>query len=219
MRVSTDEQGESGLGLESQRAAIRHECSRRGWDLVDIFEDSGASGKALTGRPALRAALLTLQKGQASGIVVSKLDRLSRSLLDFAHLLHKAQREQWNLVALDLGVDLSTPAGEFLASVMSACAQWEARVIGQRTKEALAVKKSQGYRLGRPPSISDAVAQRILRMRARGVGLQEICERLNMDRVPTPRGGKAWRPSSIQSVVTRTAGHTSGDHERRRAAT
>lgn len=63
-------------------------------------------------------------------------------------LMGRAQSEGWNLVALDLGIDLSTPGGEFLASVMASAAQWERRIIGQRTKEALAVKRAQGVRLG-----------------------------------------------------------------------
>jgi DNA invertase Pin-like site-specific DNA recombinase len=70
----------------------------------------------------------------------AKLDRLSRSMIDFARLLEQARHERWNLVALDLGVDVSTPS-EFLASVMGSAAQWERRMIGQRTKEALAVRK------------------------------------------------------------------------------
>jgi len=70
-------------------------------------------------------------------LIVSKLDRLSRSLLDFAGLMTRARDGGWNLVALDLGIDLSTPAGEFMASVMASAAQWERRLIGQRTRDAL----------------------------------------------------------------------------------
>jgi len=85
--------------------------------------------------------------------MVSKLDRLSRSLLDFAGLMHRAQVGGWNVVALDLGIDLATPAGEFMASVMASAAQWERRIIGQRTRDALAVRKAEGHRLGRPSSL------------------------------------------------------------------
>ena len=121
-------------------------------------------------------------------------------MIDFAGLVEQARREGWNLVALDLGVDLSTPSGEFLASVMASAAQWERRIIGQRTREALAVKKAQGVQLGRPRSIPAKLAGRIVRMRASGMTLQAICDRLNADEIPTARDGRLWRPTSLRAV-------------------
>jgi DNA invertase Pin-like site-specific DNA recombinase len=203
IRVSTAEQGDSGLGLEAQRQAIRAECERRAWTLVEIHEDAGASGKSLKGRPALRDALERLKRGEVDGIVVAKLDRLSRSLLDFAGLMERAQAEGWNLVALDLGIDLSTPAGEFMANVMASAAQWERRIISQRTKDALAVKRASGVRLGRPVDVSRKTTAVILRQRRSGKSLQAIADRLNTHQVPTPRGGLEWRPSTVAAIVRR----------------
>ena len=136
-RVSTIEQVQSGAGLQAQEAAIRGEAARRGWVLVQLFTDAGASGTSMKGRPALAEALTLLRRGDAGILIVSRLDRLSRSLVDFAALMASAQRDAWNLVALDLGIDLSTPAGEFLASVMASAARWEARIISARTIDAL----------------------------------------------------------------------------------
>jgi len=201
VRVSTEEQGLNGVGLDAQREAIVAECERRGWRLIRIEEDV-LSGKTLR-RPGLQAALDACREGEAAGIVVAKLDRLSRSLVDFAGLLTEAQAGGWNVVALDLGVDLSTPSGEFLANVMASAAQWERRIIGQRTREALAVKKKQGVRLGRPQSTSPKLARRIRSMRSRGMTLQAICDKLNAEGVPTPRGGTTWRPTSLRSVLNR----------------
>src|SRR4051794_12815141 len=99
IRVSTDEQAESGAGLAAQRTAIEAECARRGWTLVETFEDAGASGKSLDGRPQLAAALNAVETGQAATLVVAKLDRLSRSVHDAAGLLDRAQRAGWSLVA------------------------------------------------------------------------------------------------------------------------
>ncbi|MGA2932232.1 MAG: recombinase family protein, partial [Acidimicrobiales bacterium] len=87
VRVSTDEQATSGLGLDAQRAAIDDECSRRGWELVEVYEDAGASGKTIVGRPALQEALEAVRSHRAGALVVAKLDRLSRSLLDVAALM------------------------------------------------------------------------------------------------------------------------------------
>jgi DNA invertase Pin-like site-specific DNA recombinase len=198
-RVSTAEQGGNGAGLGAQRAAIEAECGRRGWRLVGIEEDV-LSGRTMR-RPGLQRALGGCRAGEVDGIVVAKLDRLSRSLVDFAGLLAEAQVGKWNLVALDLGVDLSTPSGEFLANIMASAAQWERRLIGLRTKEALAVKRSEGVRLGRPSTITPQLARRIRALRTRGHTLQGICDRLNREGLPTPRGGASWQPSSIRAVL------------------
>jgi len=203
-RVSTDEQASSGLGLKAQRTLIEAECERRGWELVQVFEDAGASGKALSGRPALAEALEAVRGGSAGALVVAKLDRLSRSLLDFASLMEDARREGWALVILDLGVDTTTPSGEMIANVMATFAQFERRLIGQRTKDALAVKKREGVKLGRPVAVDNAVAKRIVRERRRGRSLREIAEGLNEDKVGTAHGGDRWYASTVKAVLERS---------------
>jgi DNA invertase Pin-like site-specific DNA recombinase len=200
VRVTTDEQSDSGAGLEAQRRAIAAECKRRGWQLVDVIEDAGFSAKDLK-RPGIKAALEVLEAGDAKALVAAKLDRLSRSMIDFTALMATATKQGWALVALDCSVDTSTPAGEAMAHVLATFAQFERRLIGQRTREALAVKKKQGVRLGRPASISPQLARRIRSMRKRGLTLQEISDRLNRDGVPTPRGGAVWRPTSLRAVL------------------
>ena len=200
LRVSTTEQAHSGAGLAAQRSAVEAEAARRGWVLVSVEVDTG-SGKSLAGRAGLTAALHAVSTLQADVLVVAKLDRLSRSLVDFAGLLARAQSEGWNLVALDLGVDLSTPAGEFLASVMASAAQWERRIIGTRTREALAAKRAAGIRLGRPSTIDRVVLARITTERDQGNTLQAIADGLNKDNVPTVRGGALWRASSVRAAL------------------
>ena len=201
VRVSTQEQADEGVGLEAQRGAIQTECGRRGWELVEIFDDAGASGKSVEGRPGLKAALTAVKSGVVGGIMVAKLDRLSRSLIDFAGLMADAQKGKWNLVALDLGVDLSTPAGEFMANVLASAAQWERRIIGQRTKDALAVKKAQGVKLGRPSAIPIQARETIRAERHRGVSFRLIADQLNADKVPTGHGGAKWHASSVRAAA------------------
>lgn len=204
-RVSTEEQAASGAGLDAQQASIEAEIARRGWTLVDTYTDAGISGKSLSNRPALAAALAAVESGEAGTLVVAKLDRLSRSLLDFAELMSRAQRSGWNLVALDLGIDLSTPAGEFLASVMASAAQWERRIIGQRTKDALAAKRAAGVRLGRPSEVPMEVLDRIANARAMGRSLRGIAADFTDAGVPTIRGGTGWSASSVQSILASQA--------------
>jgi DNA invertase Pin-like site-specific DNA recombinase len=198
--VSSDEQTESRAGLEAQRSTIQQECERRGWQIVEVIEDAGFSAKDLK-RPGVRAALDELERGRADALVVAKLDRLSRSMLDFTAVMARAQKQGWALVALDCAVDTTTPAGEAMAHVLATFAQFERRLIGQRTREALAVKRRQGVRLGRPQSIPPKLTRRIRSMRSRGFTLQAICDKLNEEGVPTPRGGSIWRPTSLRSTL------------------
>jgi DNA invertase Pin-like site-specific DNA recombinase len=200
VRVSTDEQLDSGAGLEAQRRTIRAECQRRGWRLFDIYEDA-ASGRAITGRSGLKAALTVLDGRVATALVVAKLDRLSRSLLDFAALMERGRLAGWALVALDLGVDTTTPSGEMMANVLAVFAQFERRLIGQRTREALSVKRHQGVRLGRPPVLSRDLVANIRRQRTRGASLAAIAARLNANAIPTAHGGHRWHVSTVRALL------------------
>lgn len=199
VRVSTEEQATSGLGLADQRRAIGAEADRRGWH-VEWVEDAGYSARDLK-RPGVADVVTRLAAGEATTLVVAKLDRLSRSLVDFAGLMELAQRQGWALVALDLGVDTTTPSGELVANVMAAVAQWERRIISDRTKAALAMKRAEGIRLGRPLTLSSALRQRIVKERAKGTTYRAIADKLTAEGVPTAHGGAEWRPSTIRGVI------------------
>jgi len=200
VRVSTSEQADSGAGLEAQRAAICSEATRRGFYLVGVYEDAGASGKSVSGRPGLQQALEALESGQAEALIVAKLDRLSRSLLDFAALMERARQGGWSLIALDLGVDTSTPSGELMANVLATFAQFERRLIGQRTRDALAVKRAQGVRLGRPREMSEEALERIRELHQAGHRVAEIVRQLNAEGVATPRG-KRWHSPGVNRAL------------------
>lgn len=202
VRVSTIEQADSGLGMEAQRATIDREVDRREWSLCDVYVDAGASGKSLVGRPGLAVALDVLDGRGADVLVVAKLDRLSRSLLDFASLMDRAQRRGWSVVALDLGVDTTTPAGEMMVNVLAAFAQYERRIIGQRTKEAMAQAKARGVHCGRRREVADEVVQRVQALRAAGATLAAIAQTLQDEGVPTARGGR-WQASTVHRLLTK----------------
>jgi DNA invertase Pin-like site-specific DNA recombinase len=112
-------------------------------------------------------------------------------------------RAGWALIILDLGVDTTTPSGEMIANVMATFAQFERRLIGQRTRDALAVKKRQGARLGRPVAVDEAVAKRIARERRQGRSLRDIADGLNEDKVVTGHGGAKWHASTVKAVLDR----------------
>lgn len=204
LRVSTEEQAVSGLGLADQRAAIASESERRGWQSVEYVTDDGFSAKSLA-RPGIADALDRLRAGKAGVLVVSKLDRLSRSLLDFAQLMATAEREGWRLVVLDMQIDTTTPSGALMAHVLSAFTEYERRVIGARTSAALQQLKASGKRLGRPRVMPESVTERIVSERGQGATLAAIANALNADSVPTARGGARWYPSTVKRVLESAA--------------
>jgi DNA invertase Pin-like site-specific DNA recombinase len=123
-------------------------------------------------------------------------------MLDFTAVMAKAQKQGWALVALDCAVDTTTPAGEAMANVLATFAQFERRLISQRTREALAVKKAQGVRLGRPRTMPASVRRRIEREHKQGTSLSAIAAGLNESGVPTAHGGAQWHASTVRKALT-----------------
>ena len=198
LRVSTEEQASSGLGLDAQRDTIQRYADAHGWDML-WYEDAGLSAKSLA-RPQLQAALDRLdtspKRRDVDGIVVAKLDRLSRSVADFARVLELARARGWALVAIDLGVDTSTPTGELVANVMMSVAQWERRVIGERTSAAMQAAKRQGRHMGRVSVLPKATGDRLLALRRTGT-LAATADALNAEGHTTATG----LPWSVNGVA------------------
>jgi DNA invertase Pin-like site-specific DNA recombinase len=201
LRVSTDEQTQSGAGLDAQRATITAAATARGWELVAEHTDAGVSGGiAPHRRPALADALEMLDRGDADVLVVAKSDRLARSVVGLVDLLDRAERADWSLVVLDTDVDTSTASGRLVASVIGCVAEWERGIIRERTRDALAARKAAGMRLGRPVELADDTRQRIAAMHADGMSLRTIAATLTAEGVPTSRGG-LWHASTVRSVL------------------
>ncbi len=203
IRVSTTEQADEGASLTAQREVLMAEATRRGWD-VEVVADEGLSAASVIKRPGLTAALERLDAGQADVLLVLRVDRLSRSVSDFAGLMAQAKRRGWSLVALDLGVDTTTPAGDLMANVLASVAQYERLVIGQRTREGMAVRRAEGVHLGRRRTLPEDVVARIVADRSEGLSLGDIAARLNAEGVPTAHGGAAWHRSTVSSVLQST---------------
>ena len=204
IRVSTDQQGERGYGLDAQTEKIREEATRRGWDLQHIYVDV-ASGRTTKRRPQYAQAVRALSSGKADVLVVAKLDRLSRSSLDFAGLMAQASRDGWSIDALDVGIDTSTINGELIATLLIALAQWERRLIGERTELALRQVKLRGTKLGRPTVVVPEALAIIHAMRGSGSSYRQIADALNRQKVPTAQGGREWYASTVRAIEKRTA--------------
>lgn len=201
LRVSTEEQASSGLGLEAQRDTIARYAASHGWDVV-WYEDAGVSAKSLD-RPQLQAALARLhpKKRDVDGLLVAKLDRLSRSVTDFAGVLELARARRWSLVAIDLGVDTSTPTGELVANVMMSVAQWERRIIGERTSAAMQAAKRRGQKFGPASALPATTADRLLALRATHT-LAGTAAALNAESLTTATG-EPWSINTVAKVHKR----------------
>ena len=208
-RVCTDEQARTGYGVGDQRDKLVAEIAHRGWELLDLVVDDGESGKDLN-RPGIRGVLERLAAGEADALVVAKLDRLTRSALDFAQLLVWAERLDVRIVVLDLGVDTSTEVGKLVAGIMAQVAEWERRMIAERTRAASAQRRKNNVAMGGGGvrSANSALADRITAMRAEltpagrhAYTWQRIADTLNTEGVPTVRNGALWRVSSIQAAA------------------
>jgi DNA invertase Pin-like site-specific DNA recombinase len=192
VRVAPRERPGERPGLDLQRDAIARAAADHGWDIVAVEEDV-RSGRTLR-RPGLRAAIAACRAGEAEGIVVARLDRLTYSLVDLADLMREATDGGYAIVALEPELDLATAAGRAVGEVMAEASSWAQRVV------ATAGRALAG-RPGRPSSTPPAVAARIRELRGEGMTLQGICDTLNAENIPTPRGGAEWRPTSLRSVL------------------
>jgi DNA invertase Pin-like site-specific DNA recombinase/peptidoglycan hydrolase-like protein with peptidoglycan-binding domain len=175
-------------------------CERTGWDLSEVVTDR-ETGRGVE-RPGLAYALEQIAHGGARGLVVTELRRLSRSAYDLGILLQWFRDAQAGLVALDLGIDTSTPTGYEIAATLITLGDWERERLAQRSRAALAEVREGGRPSGRP-AVSDRpdLVERITAMRAANMTLQAIADQLNNESVPTLRGGAMWRPSSVQAAL------------------
>lgn len=199
VRVSTDEQGDSGLGLEAQAAAIKVYCDSQGYELYGLLREvESAKGK----RPVLEDALQSVERGEYDGLIVSKLDRLSRSVVQANEIYERLQTAGAALIALDLQVDTSTAAGRMMMNILATVAQWERDTIGERTRSALRAKKERGEQVGRKRVISDEVRLLAQSLRADGLTYGQINQALlDAGHIP-PNGIKRWQLSTIQRLLS-----------------
>lgn len=219
IRVSTSEQARDGVSLDAQRAKIRQFCNLHNLTLVALCEDPGISAKSLD-RPGLSSALARLDQGLADGIVVAKLDRLTRSLADWDRLIrsHFGPGGKTLLSVAD-SIDTRTAGGRMVLNLFVLIAQWEREIIQERTQEALDHKRSRGERLGQVPfgarvaadgvtlepdsAEAEALAD-IVALRREGSSLREIGRAMEARGIRPKRGGR-WSPESIRQLLIRAA--------------
>lgn len=207
LRVSTDEQARSGLGLDDQRAKLQAEADNRGWQIVAWYSDEGVSGgTAPAKRPGLSAALQAVQGREAATLMALKIDRLSRSMADAGTLLDQAAREGWQIFTADLAADTTTPAGRAQAGMMITFSEYERNLISTRTRDALAALKARGVQLGQPSKVPDETITRVILEMADGRSLRAIAGDLTAEGIPTSAGKSTWSAQQVKRAADCTRG-------------
>jgi len=205
IRVSTNRQVVSGAGLEAQIAYIEAEAKRRGAELEIVSEGEGASGKSMRKRLALNEAMARLDKGEATALIVYKLDRLTRSVADFLTVLERSRKGKWALIIGDLSIDTSTPMGEAMATIAATFAQLESARISERVTDGMREKKIMGSTFGRPVLMSEQTVKKIIDLHEEGFSINAIARQLNLEAVPTSHGGANWYASTVSKTLARLA--------------
>lgn len=188
--------------FDEQADLIKRECHRRGLRLVDVlYEREPPNGKALT-RPGLTYALRRISKGEANGLVVADLVRLTRSAADLGRILEGLRLRGARFVAAAQGFDTEAVDGRLAAALLVEVSDWERTRLSERTRRGLQAARRKGRSTGRPAVKDDpGLSERIAQMREAGMTLQAIADRLNAEGVPTVRGGAKWRHSSVQAAA------------------
>lgn len=221
VRVSTEEQSAEGVSLAAQEAKIRAYAALYDLDLIEVIIDAGQSAKSLK-RPGLTRALGLLKAGKAGGMVIAKLDRLSRNVSDFNSLIegYFGEKAGKQLMSVADSIDTRTAAGRLVLNVLMSVSQWEREAIGERTKDALAYKKSMGERVGKVPFgfdlasdgialVSNADEQRTIgiihQLKADGYSLRSIAEELTRQGIITKEGNAKWAHTAVSRILLRAA--------------
>jgi len=218
VRVSTDRQADQGVSLDAQEAKIRAMATVRGSDLDEVIVDGGESAKDLN-RPGVQRLLSVVNGGKVDAVIVAKLDRLTRSVKDLCALLELFEKRKVALISVAESLDTGSAAGRLVITIMGAVSQWEREAIGERTRDALRHKRSQGRRVGNiafgsrlaadgehleaDPAEQAALAE-IRQLRHSGATLRGIAAALN-HRAYRTRRGTPWRLESVARVLKQTA--------------
>lgn len=204
LRVSSEEQANTGLGIAAQRNACADYCRRKGYEVVGVCMDEGVSGGTLD-RPGLMSALSLHDAGAV--VVIYSLSRLTRRMADLLELVDN-RAQKLRVESATETFDTTSAAGRMMMTMFGAFAEMERTLASERTKAALASKKARGEKLG-PRYMEDknpGVVERIIALRQTGLSAVRIAHLLNTEQVPTVNGGRKWHEATIRKVLKRHGG-------------
>lgn len=175
-RVSTDDQADGGISLDAQLVASRAYTVARGWAIGDEIADRGISATTLN-REGVQQVIARLKSGEVAGVIVWRLDRLTRSIRDLLTILDLVENQGVGIVSVTEALDTTTPMGRFVVHLLVLIAQWERETIGARTKAAVHHAKKQGFYTGGPvPAGTKVIDDGPRRRLTRGPGADVICQ-------------------------------------------
>ena len=198
--VARPEDAERQLKLEARQ--IQLACKNRGLPLKKLVRDLESHGGADLTRPGLSFALERLAQGEYTCLVVTSLDRLTRSAANLGTLIYLLEERRTRLIVVDIDLDTGTEEGRVAARALVKVSGLERRKLEEQTRKGLEAARDKRRSSGRP-AVADrpTLRRRIAEMRAGGMTLQAIADTLNDEGVPTLRGGAQWRPSSVQAAA------------------
>ncbi len=216
VRVSTKQQGASGLSIAAQKKQIRDYCKQQGWKVKKFYTDVASGSTGIGEREQLDLMLSELSPGTA--VVVAKRDRLCRNLLVSLILDKEISRVSCCIHSCESSeINGEDASAELMRNIMGSVALWEIRRIRTRISEALQEKKRQGFKLGKPPFGYTIVngellvdkkhihtRRRIEELRQESIGWNEIARILNAEERPTQRGTGNWYASTIFNMIKRS---------------
>jgi DNA invertase Pin-like site-specific DNA recombinase len=201
-RVSTEDQAQEGVSLSAQEAKIEAYCLIKDWPLAEVIQDAGESAKSLR-RPGLQRLLSLVQDRQMEAVIVSKLDRLTRSVSDLDKLVRLFDKAGVALVSLQESLDATTATGRLMMNLLASVSQWEREVIGERTSDALQHLKAQGKRYCHTVYNNSEVIALMHQLRMAGHSYEAIALQLNQVGIPTAMG-RPWQAVVVWGIVKRT---------------
>lgn len=212
VRVSTVMQANEGVSLDAQKAKIKAYCEFNDLELVEIIVDAGKSAKN-TDREGLQTCLEKLANGEATELVVFKLDRLSRKVLDVLNLINAIEASGGSLHSISEKLDTSSALGKFFVNMTAALAQLESNQISERVTTCMSYAKEQGQHLGQPSYGFKMVEKKLVKidseyqvielvndLRANGATLEEIANELNAQNITTKRGCQ-WHKNQVSRLI------------------
>ncbi len=203
IRVSSTIQAEEGVSLDAQRTRLEAYAVAMNLELVGIEVDAGLSAKSLA-RPGLQAALQALESGKAEGLLVVKLDRLTRSVKDLGILLEDYFASRFSLLSLGDSIDTRSASGRMLLNILTSVTQWEREAGSERTKAALSHIKTSGRKLGHKfmgEIVGDSVKLARELYATGKFSHRSLAAHLNETNVPTAQGGKWW-PRTVRVALS-----------------
>jgi DNA invertase Pin-like site-specific DNA recombinase len=189
-----------GTGIHPSERAIEQACRRAGWRLLDVLSD--LETRRTMRRPGLFAALERIADGEARGLVVSDARLLGQSIVDLAPLMRWFRDARAAFIALDLGLDTSTPQGTRVAMALIRLSGWDRGGVVNGERNGLAeLAPHAGSNNGRVNRIDAELLERLAAMHDDDMSLQEMADRLNDEGLPTLNGGDTWWPSSVRTAL------------------